>query len=320
LDSNNLNSKLLPLVSIVITTKNEEKNIRHCLESIKLQTWLNKEIIVVDNSSTDNTHAIAKEYTEKVFIKGPERSAQRNYGMIEKACGDFVIYIDADMILSPTLIEACVSHTQATGAVALHIPEIILGKNYFSRVRRFERSFYDGTPIDGARFFERSSFVQVGGFDESVFVVGSGEDWDIDKLIKQVGRIELLPQLGSIMYKQIWIMREFVEKRGVLWSKHFAEIYHNEAEFTLIPYLSKKSYYSLGFDGYIKKWGRYDPDIQCQFGIKYRFWTVFTCEGKWRRLVERLDLSVGMYFLRICVGVVFMLKKCGIARTVPSSR
>ena len=300
-------SKPLPLVSVVITTKNEEKNIRNCLESIKAQTWANMEVIVVDNSSTDNTQAIAQEYTDKVFTKGPERSAQRNYGMIEKAHGDFVIYIDADMILSPILIEACVSHTCVTRAHALHVPEIVLGKNYFSRVRRFERSFYDGTSIDGARFFTRSTFVEVGGFDESLFLKGSGEDWDIDKLIKQVGTIELLTQKKDIHQNQNWILKDFVEQQGIICNKNFAGLYHNEAEFRLITYLRKKYYYSLGFDGYIKKWGESDPDIILQFGVLYRFWTVFTEKGKWRRLLSRPDLAFGMYFLRFCVAVNYLL-------------
>lgn len=42
------------------------------------------EIIVVDNNSSDSTVKIAKEFTDKVYNKGPERSAQGNFG-VEKA-------------------------------------------------------------------------------------------------------------------------------------------------------------------------------------------------------------------------------------------
>lgn len=298
----------LPLVSVVVTTKNEKYNICNCLESIKAQTWQNIEIIVVDNNSTDNTQSIAREYTDKVFTKGPERSAQRNYGMIEKAQGDYALYIDADMILSHLLIEACIRHIRETHTVALHIPEIVLGKLYFSKVRRFERRFYNGTPIDGARFFQRSVFVQVGGFDEALFVKGSGEDWDIDKLVKQVGHIGLLPDFSSLPQACPWRLTEFVQQRGVLHDDRFAGIYHNEAEFTLLRYLKKKSYYCQGFDGYINKWGKDDSDIRRQFGLTYRFWTVFTEKGKWKRLISRIDLAAGMYFLRFLVGVQFLFR------------
>ncbi len=298
-----------PLVSVVITTKNEERNIRNCLESIGYQSWKSLEIIVVDNESTDQTKKIAKEYTDKVFNKGPERSAQRNYGMIDCSNGKYVIYIDADMLLSPNLIENCVLEIVRTNAIALHIPEIVLGKNYFSQVRRFERSFYDGTSIDGARFFLKEAFIKAGGFDEKLFQKGSGEDWDIDKAVKRLGSIALLSRFSEITASDIWPLEGFIIDKGVNFDKDFVGIYHNESEFRLIPYLKKKLYYSKGFDGYIQKWGKNDPDIRRQFGIYYRYLGVFLEKGKWRRLLGNFQLAMGMYFLRICVGIVFVTKK-----------
>jgi len=52
-------------ISEIIITENEEKNIRDCLESIKLVD----EIIVVDSESNDRTVKITKEYSDNVFIK-----------------------------------------------------------------------------------------------------------------------------------------------------------------------------------------------------------------------------------------------------------
>ena len=72
-----------PLVSIIVTTKNEEKNIAYCLTSITEQTYSHLEVILVDNNSSDKTREIALEFTDKIFNKGPERSAQRNYGMTQ---------------------------------------------------------------------------------------------------------------------------------------------------------------------------------------------------------------------------------------------
>lgn len=297
-----------PLVSIIITTKNELKNIGTCLDSIVAQTYKAIEIIVVDNFSTDQTQEIARRYTDKVFSKGPERSAQRNFGMIEKSQGEYVMFVDADMILAPTLVESCLDKMRTDNSTALHIREVVLGRNFWSRVRRFERGFYDGTPIDGARFFLKSAFVQVGGFDEELFKVGSGEDWDIDKLIKKIGTISLLKEDG--LRKQIWPtgLFEFVKSRGVTPSENEPLIYHNEADFILKSYLKKKAYYAKGFDGYIAKWGRSDPDIQKQFGLWYRFFGVFLENHKWRNLVSHPVLTLGMYFLRFLVGVVFLFR------------
>lgn len=158
-----------PFVSLVITTKNEEKNIGNCLESIRWQTYPQNllEVIIVDNNSLDKTKEIAGKYTKNVFNKGPERSAQRNYGM-KMARGKYLMYLDADMILSPIVIEKAVEKLSPVSniqcpvstipPVALYIPEVILGNSYWSKVRRFERSFYDGTVIDCARFVKKDIF------------------------------------------------------------------------------------------------------------------------------------------------------------------
>jgi len=297
-----------PLVSIVITTKNEEKNIPTCHDSIKGQSYTNIEVIVVDNFSTDRTQEISKRYTEKVFSKGPERSAQRNFGMIDQAVGEYVMFVDADMILAPNLIEACVQRMQRGDCHALHIREIVLGVNFWSKVRRFERTFYDGTVVDGARFFLKSAFVEVGGFDEELFKLGSGEDWDIDKLIKLHGTIALLDD--RLLQEQKWdpALFRFLRARGVVPSLDKVLIYHNETDFELFKYLKKKSYYAKGFDGYIQKWGKNDPDIQKQFGILYRYFGVFIEEKKYIKLFSHPLLSMGMYILRLLVGMVFIMR------------
>jgi len=210
------------LVSVIITTKNEEKNIENCLKSIKAQSYPQDliEIIVVDNESDDKTKEISLKYTDKVFDKGPERSAQRNFG-VEKADGEYFMYLDADMILHQDVIRDCVEKvTNNSEIVALYVSEIVMGDKFFSKVRRFERSFYDATVIDCARFIKKSSFQQVGGFDENLT---GPEDWDLDKKLRSIGKVELIK----------------------------TPIYHNEAEFELGKYLSKKGYYAKKFDDYI---------------------------------------------------------------------
>lgn len=271
------------LVSVVITTKNEEPNVENCLKSIKEQSYSNIEIIVVDNFSTDKTKEIALRYTDKVYDKGPERSAQRNYGMIDKSSGEYVMFVDADMILSRELVESCVEFIEKEECPALHISEIVMGKNFFSRVRRFERSFYDGTVIDGARFFKKNIFVSVGGFDETM---SGPEDWDIDKKVKAIGKIGLVPRNGEE-----------------------AVIYHNEAEFNLKKYLDKKGYYAKSFEVYIDKWGKEDKDIKKQFGLAYRYFGVFLQNGKWKKLFSHPILACGMYALRFLVGIEYLSTK-----------
>lgn len=267
------------LISVIITTKNEEKNIENCLKSIQSQSYPQDqlEIIVVDNGSTDKTKEIALSYTDKVFDKGPERSAQRNFG-VERSNGEFFMYLDADMILDKDVIKNCVEKINSDPEIiALYVSEVVMGERFFSQVRRFERSFYDATVIDCARFIKKSAFQQVGGFDENLT---GPEDWDLDKKLRAIGKIEL-------------------EK---------TPIHHNEAEFELGKYLSKKGYYAQKFDDYINKWGKDDADIKKQFGVCYRFLGVFIEKGKWKKMLAHPFLTMGMFTLRFLVGLRFITR------------
>ncbi|MBT3716501.1 MAG: glycosyltransferase, partial [Deltaproteobacteria bacterium] len=64
-----MNYKVDPVVSVIVTTKNEEHNIGACLESVVQQSMTLLEMIVVDNYSEDKTPDIAREYGAEVFEK-----------------------------------------------------------------------------------------------------------------------------------------------------------------------------------------------------------------------------------------------------------
>ena len=292
---------LNPLVSVIVTTRNEERNIGNCLKSIQLQTYKAIEIIVVDNDSTDKTQEISRNFTDVVVSKGPERSAQRNHGICDLATGQYAMFIDADMILSPTLIRECVNEIQMDGTVALHIEEVILGRGALAKIRRFERSFYSGTVIDGARFFERSIFCSIGGFDP---VLPPGpEDWDLDKRLKSQGRIVLLNSNSII---ENWPLEKFVFDKGIEQVLDYVGIYHNESELGLKKYLTKKKYYSPSMAVYVSKWSAGDMDIKKQLGISYRFIKVFLEDKKWKKLFRHPVLALGMFLLRVLVGVNYL--------------
>jgi len=87
-------------LSIVILTKNEEKNINNAIESASFAN----EILVIDDNSTDDTTAIAVKAGAKVIRRKLNNnfSSQRNYG-IQEAKGDWVLFLDADEIISREL-------------------------------------------------------------------------------------------------------------------------------------------------------------------------------------------------------------------------
>lgn len=270
-----------PLVSVIITTKNEGRNIGNCLKSIKEQSYPSSalELIVVDNNSADDTVKIAKNFTEKVYIKGPERSAQRNFG-IREAKGKYILYLDADMVLSKEVMAECVDKCEGENCIALYIPERIIGQGFWIKVRDFERSFYDASCIDAVRFVRKDRFLEIDGFDEENLASGP-EDWDFDRRIKEIGDVSIIK----------------------------SPLYHNEDEFNLRKYLGKKGYYAKALTGYIVKWGKNDPIVKKQLGVYYRFLGVFTENGKWKRLIRHPLLTFGMYFLRFMVAVKYLTSK-----------
>ena len=84
-------------ISACVITKDEEKNIDRCLESIKN---IVDEIIIVDTGSNDNTVNVAKRYSNKIFhyVWEDDFSKARNFA-IEKANGDYILFLDADEYL-----------------------------------------------------------------------------------------------------------------------------------------------------------------------------------------------------------------------------
>ncbi|MGH8513150.1 MAG: glycosyltransferase family 2 protein, partial [Gammaproteobacteria bacterium] len=87
-------------LSVIIITKNESTDIRACLDSVR---WAD-EIVVVDGGSRDDTVAICREYTDKVYICedwsgfGPQKNRALSY-----ATGEWVLSVDADERVTPAL-------------------------------------------------------------------------------------------------------------------------------------------------------------------------------------------------------------------------
>jgi glycosyltransferase involved in cell wall biosynthesis len=90
-----------PRLSVVVITLNEEDRIRECLASV---AWAD-EIIVVDAGSDDKTVTLAREFTDDVVIRPWDGfAAQKNFG-IERAKGEWVLSLDADEQVDPSLRE-----------------------------------------------------------------------------------------------------------------------------------------------------------------------------------------------------------------------
>jgi len=99
---------MAPLVSILIPAYNAERWIAESIRSALGQTWPNKEIIVVDDGSTDGTLTVVRQFKSKEVrvVTQPNQGAAvaRNTGL-SLTQGDYIQWLDADDVLDPHKIE-----------------------------------------------------------------------------------------------------------------------------------------------------------------------------------------------------------------------
>jgi len=253
-----------PLVSVIVPTKNSAATLEACLKSIKEQTYRPIELIVVDNHSSDATQEIAKQFTDMVFVNGPERSAQRNYGAA-RASGRYLLMIDSDMELNRKVVKACSDEVLGDPEVkGVIIPEESFGVGFWAQCKQLERSFYIGVPwIEAARFFNKAAYQAVEGYDEALV---SGEDWDLSKRIEETGSITRISEV----------------------------IRHNEGHVSLWKTLKKKYYYAHHAKTYLVR----NPEkskLFSQIGPIQRY-KLFLSEP--RKLFARPFLGVAMLVMK----------------------
>ena len=90
----------MPFFSIIIPVYNVEKYLDRCLESVLKQPWIDYEIILVNDGSTDNSESICKKYAngDNVILVSKENgglSSARNTG-IDSARGRYIVFLDSD--------------------------------------------------------------------------------------------------------------------------------------------------------------------------------------------------------------------------------
>jgi glycosyltransferase involved in cell wall biosynthesis len=95
-----------PLVSILVAAYNAEGTIADALKSATRQTWPRKEVIVVDDGSTDRTAEVVRQFKDVILVstKNQGLPAAINHGF-PLTQGDYIQYLDADDLLMPDKIE-----------------------------------------------------------------------------------------------------------------------------------------------------------------------------------------------------------------------
>ena len=98
------------MVSILVPVYNSEKYLRQCLDSIVNQTYKDLQVVIVDDGSKDNSLSICREYADKyefieVYHQGNAGVASARNALLDKARGDYTIFIDSDDWIELDMIE-----------------------------------------------------------------------------------------------------------------------------------------------------------------------------------------------------------------------
>ena len=112
--------KHYPKVSVIIPAYNEEKVIRKTIESIIETQYLHKEIIFVDDGSTDKTLEISRQFKNEIIILKKEnggKASALNYGLVY-AKGEIVVIVDADTIIGRNSLKEIVKGFEVNARVA----------------------------------------------------------------------------------------------------------------------------------------------------------------------------------------------------------
>lgn len=182
------------IVSIIIPTCNSEETLLECLKSVYSQNYPFYEIIIVDNYSADGTIKIAKRFSAKIIQEKSNPAMARNIG-ITNATGKYILFLDSDQVLSSPVIEECVEKCKKEKAGMVKIPEIFIGKGFWSFCSATWKNYYEkmGQSCNGhndesitrgePRFFVRKELLSVGLLDSALLW---GEDYDLYEKLRKM--------------------------------------------------------------------------------------------------------------------------------------
>ncbi len=177
-----------PVVSIVIPTYNSASFVEYSIASAINQSYKNIEVIVVDDGSTDDTRKKLEKFKEKIryfYQANKGVSNARNKG-VSVASGSYVIFLDADDLLFPDIIQLCITALSSQPdykaiyglAYSFSNNDSSVLKEWTHTPRKsgciFDYVIKGLSLAQGQFMIERDCIRDIGGFDEKL---NRGEDW-----------------------------------------------------------------------------------------------------------------------------------------------
>lgn len=191
------------------------------------------EVIVVDDSSTDNTAQFAESLGARVLPSGGRLGpgAARNVAA-EKALGDILWFIDADVIVHEDTATLMLEGFNSDDVVAVFgsYDDKPPAENFLSQYKNLVHHFYHQKASENASTFwsgcggiRKAAFLAEGGFDIEMFKHPSVEDIELGyRLISSGGRIRLLTNLQCTHLKEwrfVNLVHTEVFRRAIPWSR-----------------------------------------------------------------------------------------------------
>lgn len=197
-----------PPVSVIIPTHNSARFIYHTLQSVMAQTFLDFEIIVVDDASTDNTCEIVKSFRPEVRLIERKRNSGTadipRYDGVEAAKGDYCAFLDADDLWMPEKLQAQVPFLNEHKDVSLvHSYVMVMDENGHDLYVRHEGSIPPTGMI--ARELLRHCFISTSSVvvkreawlraQRRQDITGYGTEWDFFLAIAREYPIGFIPEV-----------------------------------------------------------------------------------------------------------------------------
>lgn len=180
---------MIPKVSIIIPNYNYADYLPQAIESALRQTYENKEVIVVDDGSTDGSIGIATKYTNRIVLLTQSNlgvSAARNLG-IKASDGEFVLPLDADDHLEMHYLSNTVPFMadQKVGIVSTDYMKFGVDNFYVNTYPLTLQQEMEGNGIPICSLIRRKAFDQTPGYT-TTFIQQAGftralgyEDWNL---------------------------------------------------------------------------------------------------------------------------------------------
>ena len=176
----------MPLVSVIVPTKDRAAQIKALLESLAQSTYSTLEVIVNDdvNADDDTRHLVEGfERLEVRYLKTNRSRAQGRLDAARAANGSVLLHLDSDMTVSPGLVAECVALLGSYDALV--IPEVSHGQGFWAGCKALEKALYQNVEaLESVRCLPTALYEALGGHDPQLVF---GEDKDLDLRLRASG-------------------------------------------------------------------------------------------------------------------------------------